>query len=222
MNGFMRNALAAACVAGGLASTGCFGGGRLLNCKDPCYPERYNAAARQEVIAAFAPQVQNGHILDQTIWNYHFAAGTDQLTPGGMDKLDQLVRRRPEPDSRVFLATARDIAYAADDPNAYGEGRRELDSKRVIAIQKYLTAQTVGRPIAFEVLVHDPMDPAISAKAGARIISSHYGAYVGTSLGSGGGGAAVVGGGGVATGTTTGTPSSAPPPGGGTGGYPPR
>jgi hypothetical protein len=208
MNGFVRNVLAAACVAGGLASIGCHGGG--WKWRDPCYPERYNAVARQNVVSAFAPQVQNGRILDQTIWNYQFVPGTDQLTPGGLDKLDQLVRRRPEPDPRVFLATARDIPYNADDANAYGDARRDLDGKRVIAIQKYLAAQTVGRPIPFEVLIHDPMDPGISGKAAERIIGSHYGAYVGSSLG-GGGGVPVDAGGGAAVPGTAPAPSGTQP-----------
>jgi hypothetical protein len=69
----------------------------------------------------FTPQVHNGRILDQTIWNYHFESGSDKLTPGGMDKLDQLVRRRPEPDPRVFLATARDLIYNADKPDEYAD-----------------------------------------------------------------------------------------------------
>ena len=164
MKGIMRQALAAACAVGGLAATGCMGGERYRNLVDPCYPARYTAAARQEVVSSFAPQVQNGHILDQTIWNYHFEPGTAKLTLGGLEKLDQIVRRRPEPDGRLFLATARDIVYNAETPDAYGDSRRDLDGQRVASIQKYLNAQTVGRPFAFEVLVHDPADPAIQAE----------------------------------------------------------
>src|SRR4051794_19155518 len=111
MKGFMKKVLAAACVAGGLGSVGCTGGGRYRNLVDPCHFERYSSVARQEVITSFAPQVQNGRILDQTVWNYHFDAGSDRINATGMDKLDQLVRRRPEPDARIFIATARDIPY---------------------------------------------------------------------------------------------------------------
>ena len=55
---------------------------------DPCWPERYNYMARQEVKEGFAPQVQNGHVLDQTVWNYHFEAKKtgepgDQLNAAG-------------------------------------------------------------------------------------------------------------------------------------------
>lgn len=192
MKGLMKTALAAACLAGGLGSIGCHGGGeRLSNCIDPCHMERYGAAARQEVITAFTPQVQNGRILDQTIWNYQFEAGTDKLTAGGQDKLDQIVRRRPQPDPRVFLATARDISFAADRPDDYADARRELDVKRTVAVQKYLAAQTAGRPIPFEVLVHDPSDPGMAGVSARNAITSQRGNYTGgaatsTSITSGG------------------------------------
>src|SRR5262245_12454624 len=138
MKGFMKSTLTAACLAGGLCSMGCQGGEKYRDCVDPCQIERYSSAARQEVITAFAPQVQNGHILDQTIWNYHFEPGTDKLNVGGQDKLDQIVRRRPQPDARVFMATARDLTFNQEKPDEYADARRELDAKRSVAIQKYL------------------------------------------------------------------------------------
>lgn len=158
MKGFIARTLAAACLAGGLATTGCQsvreeGLGGLY---DRCWPQRYNNTARHAVIDGFAPQVQNGHVLDQTIWNYHFETGTDKLTPGGMQKLDSLVRRRPNPDPNLFLATARDINYDAAEPEKYVEARRDLDLRRIGAIQRYLQAQTVGRPTTFDVQIHDP------------------------------------------------------------------
>jgi hypothetical protein len=124
---------------------------------DPCYPERYNYVARQEVISGFAPQVQNGHILDQTVFNYQFEQGSDKLTEGGRDQIDTLVRRRPFPDPRIFLATARDFNYDPANPEAYDRVRRDLDNRRSVALQKYLSAQTAGRPTAFEIVLHDPV-----------------------------------------------------------------
>ncbi len=50
-------------------------------------------------------------MLDQTVWNYHFEPGTDKLTPGGLEHLAYLARRRPYPDPVVFLQTAQDVAY---------------------------------------------------------------------------------------------------------------
>src|SRR5205823_9426949 len=60
MKGIVTKLLAGAALAAPLTSTGCY---HYQKCVDPCWPERYNAQARTEVIAAFAPQVQNGHVL---------------------------------------------------------------------------------------------------------------------------------------------------------------
>jgi hypothetical protein len=154
MKGIVTKALAGTALAGGLMSGGCY---HYEKCVDPCWPERYNYAARQEVISAFAPQVQNGHILDQTVFNYHFEPGNERLTEGGREQLDILVRRRPAPDPRIFLATARDMSYDAANPEGYDKARRDLDNRRAAAVQKYLAAQTAGRPTAFEIVLHDPM-----------------------------------------------------------------
>lgn len=198
MKGFMKRNLAMLCVASGLASAGCAGNGKLV---DPCPLERYGAGARQEVITAFTPQVQNGRILDQTVWNYHFEAGTDRLNAGGLDKLDQLVRRRPEPDTRIFLATARDLSYNPDKVDEYADARRDLDSKRSTAIQKYLAAQTAGRPIGFDVLIHDPAETGISGVGARNASNSQRNAYTGTiSGGSSGGSSGAQGGGGQGSG----------------------
>jgi hypothetical protein len=222
MKGFMKSALTAACLAGGLCSMGCYGGEKYRDCVDPCQIERYSAAARQEVITAFAPQVLNGHILDQTIWNYHFEPGTDKLNPSGLDKLDQIVRRRPQPDARVFLATARDVTYNAEKSDEYADTRRELDAKRSVAIQKYLAAQTAGRPVPFDVLIHDPADPGIPGAAVINAILSQRGVYSGRIGTVGGGGAAStsITSSGVTVSSQpgqTGTPGSMSP-----GAYPPR
>src|SRR5262245_21910936 len=95
MKGFVNKALAGAVLSGSLLAGGCY---HYQKCVDPCYPERYNARARQEVISAFAPQVQNGHTLDQTLYNGQFEPGSDRLTEAGRDQLDTLMRRRPSPD----------------------------------------------------------------------------------------------------------------------------
>ena len=112
-----------------------------------------------------APQVQNGHILDQTLWNFCFEEGSDKLTEGGRDHLNGLVRRRPNPDGRIYLATARDLGYDPANPQKYVDGRRDLDNRRVAAIQAYLGAQTAGRPMAFEVVVHDPMEVGLDGES---------------------------------------------------------
>ena len=118
MKGFMTTCVAALCATSGLAVVaGC---DRYRNLVDPCYPERYEYAARNEVIAAFTPQVHNGHFLDQTVWNYQFEPGTDRLTPGGMDHLMYLARRRP---GRASLVPAsRQTAPGRAEEAAAGAG----------------------------------------------------------------------------------------------------
>lgn len=202
MNGFISRALPLAGVAL-FTSVGCVGGDRYRDWVDPCYPERYNHTARAETISYFGPQVQNGHILDQTIWNYHFVTGTAELHPGGMEKLDYLIRRRPFPDPRLFLQTARDIAFDPAVPEEFVDARSNLDQKRVYAIQEYLAAQTASRGMNFEVLIHDPAPTGISGEEATLALSRFRGAAQGALTGGGGG--AGGGGGGLAPGGGTNT-----------------
>src|SRR5262245_31797620 len=129
MNGFVKRTFALACLGTSLAA--------LAGCKlydnfvDPCYPERYEVAARKPVYEAFDTQAANGHTLDQTIWNHFFEVGTDRLTVGGRAYLSHLARRRPEPDPVLWLATAYDIAYDPAAPQKYAVARMELDQKRI-------------------------------------------------------------------------------------------
>src|SRR5262249_55662804 len=115
MKGFITQTMAVALVTGGLAlSSGC---DAYRNIVDPCYPQRYEFQSRREVVSAIAPQVLNGHVLDQTVWNYQFESGTDKLTPGGMEHLAYLARRRPAPDPNIYLQTAEDITYDQAAPD---------------------------------------------------------------------------------------------------------
>jgi hypothetical protein len=195
MKGLIKGAVLALC--GSACAGGCYTYRELV---DPCYPTRYNHMAREEVHSALVPQVQNGRILEQTVWDYDFEAGTDRLTPGGMELLDQLARRRPEPDTCVFVQTAVHIAYDPENPDKMSEARQDLDAKRVAAVQKYLNARTAGRGLVFDVRVHDPSDPGMPAifVGGAVqqwLITRPRGGLPTTGVG--GGGASVTGGGGV-------------------------
>jgi hypothetical protein len=162
MNGFICRGLAVVCMTGSLALAG--GCHHLDDYVDPCWPERYEFAARKCVNSAFLPQINNGHVLDQTVWNYHFEAGTDKLTEGGQAHLAYLARRRPCPDTMVYVQTAQDVNYDPANPDRFTEGRSNLDSKRVEAVQKYLNAYTAGRATTFQVLVHDPNEVGIAAQ----------------------------------------------------------
>ena len=73
-------------------------------------PSGYEAAARiHETIEASVPQKNNGHVLEQTVWNYQFEPGTDRLTTGGVQHLAYLVRRRPAADPMVYVQTSQDL-----------------------------------------------------------------------------------------------------------------
>jgi hypothetical protein len=144
-----------------LGGLGCY---RYRELIDPCWPDRYNYMARRELTAAFQPQVYNGHVLDQTMWNWHFEPGTDRLTAGGLNHLAYIARRRPHPDTLVFLQTAQDISYDPTAPDKLAEGRADLDAKRIAAVQKFLVAQT-GGSCQFRVEVHDPAEPYLPAVA---------------------------------------------------------
>jgi uncharacterized membrane protein YgcG len=195
MKGIIQKAsVASALVASALAS-GCHQS-KYHDLVDPSWPQRYNAVSRQEVVSAMGTQIQNGHILNQTVWNYAFDAGKETLTPLGTELLDQFVRTRPQPDARIFLATARDIQYDGVSAEKYAEARRELDSKRAEAIQRYLAAQTAGRPMSFEVLIHDPAPLGIAGAEATNIITQNRGGSQGRLVPGGPGGGAGGGGGG--------------------------
>ena len=216
----MKRFLSFTMALGVFGALGCVSGEKYRDVLDPCYPERYTAQARNAVISSFAPQVENGHVLDQTISNHHFEVAGDKLTEGGMDKLDQLMRRRPQPDSRVFLATARDLKYTLEDNDKFAPTRESLDKKRVASIQKYLGAQTAGRPMSFDILVHDPAPFNLNAESGALMIRSLQIQYTGVLGGAGGGAGGPAGaeGGGAGAGQNTQGGANGPAgPGGGPG-----
>jgi hypothetical protein len=155
---------------------------------DRCWPQRYTSLARREVNLAFTPQVQNGHVLDQTVWNHYFEPGTDKLTPGGLAALQTISRRRPCPDQTIYLATSLDMPYDPNCPDRYCGARQELDSRRAAAVQKYLAGLNCGRPIDFQVLVHDPADVSIATLPASSAVIQMYARYRGGLAGGAGGG----------------------------------
>jgi hypothetical protein len=176
MNRMFKTALATVAAVGGMSSVGCMGKpsvqDRYAGYVDPCWPERYNYVARNEVLAPFAIHATNGTIVDHTLWNYYFDAGTDRLNAAGRDRLDYLARRRPAPESKVFLQTSRDLVYDAAAPDKFAAARQDLDARRVQAVQQYLSASTAGRPLTFEVAVIDPNDHSFIAVGPAFAIRS--------------------------------------------------
>jgi hypothetical protein len=156
---------------------------------DRCWYQRYTNLAHRAVNRAMTPQVQNGHVLDQTVWNHMFEPGTDLLNPMGQAHLQYVSRRRPEVDRTVYLATAMDLQYDPACPERYAGARQELDSLRVAAVQKFLVALNAGRCSDFQVLLHDPADVSVSTQGPAFSVQQMYSRYRG-GLGGAGGGAA--------------------------------
>jgi hypothetical protein len=212
MKGFIRKAAAVLCCAAGAGGLGCYTYHDLV---DPCYPERYNFQARKEVVASYSPQIQNGHVLDQTVWNYDFEAGTDKLTGGGLEHLAYMARRRPAPDTTVYLQTAQDVAYDLAKPDDLGAKRQDVDTKRIVAIQKFLNAQTGGRRGEFTVLIHDPSEVGVTGEwASGEYIQELGRVRGGLQTGGGGsvsGGAGASGGASGGAGANSGSGAGGPP-----------
>jgi hypothetical protein len=136
---------------------------------DPCWPQRYEYQARESVHDATNAQANNGHVLDQTIWNYHFehdpktGAPSDRLNPAGIEKLNLISRRRPAPDTHIFLATAQDIpGLAALVPEKALAERKDLNDRRFAAIQRYLAIQS-STAVVYNIEIHDPAEVGIAA-----------------------------------------------------------
>jgi hypothetical protein len=211
MNRILKATLVAVVVSGGLI--GCVNRpgveARYNNVVDPCWPERYNYQAREAVLYPFEQQATNGHTMDQTVWNYHFDAGTATLNAAGREKLDQLARRRGCPDGKIFLQTARDLAYDAKNPNKLVMERSKLDVARGDAILAYMGTQPTAQTMRFEVQPIDPVDPSINSQGPATAVRGLPSQYQSTVTGAVGGTV-----GGAGGGAAPGTPAAGAAPGG--------
>jgi hypothetical protein len=170
MNGFIKATVAGLCLGTGITALG--GCSQYRQAVDPCWPDRYNAEARLSVRETFGAEVHNGHVLDQTVWNYHFEVDpktggpTDKLNAAGREHLNYLTRRPPMADPNLFLQTAQDIPGARTlSPDKLAQARSDLDSRRIAAIQRYLASVMSGRGqmIAFDVAIHDRAEVGIAA-----------------------------------------------------------
>jgi hypothetical protein len=158
------------------ASQGCY---RYRELVDPCYPQRYSAVSRETINSAMAPQIHNGDVLDLTVWNEHFARGTDLLTRGGLEKLAHLARKRPHPDPVIYLQTAQDIVYDPANPEKMQLDREELNQKRRVAIERFMAAQASGRGVPFQVVVHDPPEMGLPATPVSNAVQQMYNRFQG-------------------------------------------
>ena len=144
-----------------LTITGCFG---YRDVVDPYYPKRYNVDARNSVRTALAPQVSNGNVLDQTVWDFHFETGKPELNAMGKDHLKRLARRRPAAQEVIFLQVAQN-----PDENA---NNKELNKVRSENIKAYMTkiSQDKVHP-EFQVVLHDPAEVSGSGIEARNIIN---------------------------------------------------
>jgi len=227
MKGFISKALVTGTLVAGLVGgTGCYYHD-YWDLVDPCYPEHYNCDARGEVAVHRLTQATNGLVLEQTVWNYHFKEGSDQLLPAGQMVLDRMARRRPMPVADVFLQTAHDVAFSQDRPDQMVLSRADLDAKRIKAVTDYLAA---ARPdVAFTVQVHDPSRTLLNGEEARKALQAQMQGAAGSIKGGTAGttGQDQTGGGQVgAFGTNaqgqqpTGTPPAAAPGAGAAGGGP--
>ncbi|MBM3995881.1 MAG: hypothetical protein FJ303_17270 [Planctomycetes bacterium] len=113
---------------------------------DPCWPARYNSIARQSVRDMHFAQEEQGHKLDQTIWDHHFDSGTPNLNASGKDHLRYISRRQPVPDTHIWLQWPSDVT----------KDRDSLIDQRKKSIRDFLTAHTRhGNGAAYQIDVHD-------------------------------------------------------------------
>jgi len=165
-----------------LTFTGCFG---YRDVVDPYYPKRYNVDARNSVRTALAPQVSNGNVLDQTVWDFHFESGKPELNAMGKDHLKRLARRRPVAQEVIFLQVAQ-------NPNE-NVNNKELNKARSENIKTYITkiSQDKVHP-EFQVVLHDPAEVSGSGIEANRImggkISGVSGVFIPGQSGSSAGG----------------------------------
>jgi len=80
------------------------------------------------------------------------------------------------------------VAYDPAKSDELGQKRQDMDGKRVVAIQKFLIAQTGGRRGEFQVLIHDPSEVGVTGIWAANENSKMLGRVQGGLEGSGGGG----------------------------------
>ena len=143
-----------------LTFTGCFGYRDVI---DPYYPKRYNVDARNSVRTALAPQVSNGNVLDQTVWDFHFETGKPELNAMGKDHLKRLARRRPAAQEVIFLQVAQNPDEKVNN--------KELNKARSENIKTYITKMSQDKVHPeFQVVLHDPAEVSGSGIEAARII----------------------------------------------------
>ena len=87
---------------------------------------------------------------------------TDQETVVSQEKFDEMVKELETLKTVRRTEIAKNLEYARSLGDL-SENFDYEDAKRVQAVQKFLTAETAGRHIDFNVQVHDPAEKDMSA-----------------------------------------------------------
>lgn len=116
-------------------------------------PDDYTQAAQHSMHQAFRLQANNGQVLDQTIWNYHFYDDSEELRPAGRAFLDRIAYHYPMRCSGLFLQSAHDITFKSDTAASYFARRQELDALRAKSVAEYLQHVAPGNTLALQ--IHD-------------------------------------------------------------------
>jgi hypothetical protein len=83
------------------------------------------------------------------------------------------------PDPCIYLQTAQDVYYDAAAPEQFTSARAELDGKRVVAIQRYLNAETAGRGLVFDVAINNAATPGLPSDPIGRAVFLNYASFKG-------------------------------------------
>ena len=103
---------------------------------DHCWPNQYAREAYNRTQAPFGTQMNNGNVLECTLWNHYFMSEDGkqaELNPVGKSRIEYLARKRPYVIPSLYLQTTFDsklderrvkniIEYAASksmEPNAW-------------------------------------------------------------------------------------------------------
>ena len=148
--------LAAGILAFGTGA-GVIAGEKIL----PYRPAAYSRIAQQSVSAPLEMQASRGYVLERTLWNHHFNAGTAELRPSGRALLNRLARRNQGACGEVFLQTAHDLKFDGTALEKFASARDELDSQRVKQVADYF--QFVLRRDLAGIQIHDPNPVGMSA-----------------------------------------------------------
>ncbi len=165
------------------------------------WPERNGYLSRQAVLHPFETQMNNAKVGNDVLMNGYFEAGGEKLNPVGRDKLDQLARKMPAPNSTIYLQSSNDVAYDEKAPEKAIAARSDLDNKRAQAVLAYLSTRPSARGTNFEVQPVDIGEAAMNSAGPSASVRGLPAQYRSTLAGQAGAVTLTGTGGGLATNT---------------------